>query len=258
MKNKSILIKELLKNGCRIFSIFDFEKIAIPLGYSKSSIRKLIFEMKNQNSIHIIKSGLYHMDNNFLGTPISAYEIGLAMVKSGYLSYLSAISINNLTDQIPNIIYISVGNQKYSKLNRKNKFDFEIGGIRYKIIHIKKELIFGVEKEWIGEASIKYTNLEKTLVDSLNKPQYCGGFMEVMSYFEKAFTQINIERLVNYASMINSSCLQRLGWCMDKLNFTMDEVTNFKEIKFKSMVKLDVSGLRKGTYNKKWNIIENI
>ena len=46
---------------------------------------------------------------------------------------------------------------------------------------MRPERFFGTEKVWIGEARVAITDLERTLLDGLSMPQYCGDFAEILS-----------------------------------------------------------------------------
>lgn len=142
MKNRAELIKYLLDYRYRIFSTEEFTTIIKELGYSKISVRQLIFEFKKDEIIEPIKHGLYSLNNSFLSTPITSYEIASKVVEDGFLCYLSAISIHELTDQLPLITYICTDSKSI-----KNK-QFKALHSTFKIIKIKSDRIFGIEKNY--------------------------------------------------------------------------------------------------------------
>jgi predicted transcriptional regulator of viral defense system len=258
MQNRAQLIKRILEQGLRVFTLSEFAKVAASIGYSENSMTQLVYEMRQANLIELIKPGLYQLHDSYLSSPVSAYELGLAIVEEGYLSHLSAISIHQITDQLANIIYISTRQGKSRYKNKKSEFSFEAKGYRYKIIEVTKSRIFGIENKWIGDAQIRVADLERTLIDSLNTPQYCGGFYEVLNYFEQTRDSINLNKTINYASLMSKSCLQRLGWCFDKISFKEAADIVYQSFDTNTMVKLDSSGTRRGVYNNKWRVIENI
>ncbi len=258
MQNRPELIKTILEYGYRIFTLKQFSKIAVSLGYSNLSIGQLLFEMKQSGIVKSIKPGLFQLNDSYLSSPVTGYEIAIAVVQEGYLSHLSAVTLHQLTDQLPNIIYVSVelGHGRYS--NKKSEFNFEAKNYRYQIIEVSKNRIFGVEKKWFGDAQISLTNLERTLIDCLNNPEYSGGFYEVISYFDQSKSIVDLHKLIDYAVQTSRSCLQRLGWCFEKISFTEGAESVLQKINTEVMIKLDSSGYRRGSYNKKWKVIENI
>jgi predicted transcriptional regulator of viral defense system len=155
-------------------------------------------------------------------------------------------------------VYVSVLKGKSRYVNKKSEFNFEAKGCSYKIIEVMENRIFGIETIWHREAKIKVTDLERTLIDSLSMPQYCGGFYEVLSYLDQMRTIIDLNKIIDYASKISKSCLQRLGFCFEKISFTEAADKVFQNIHTNTMIKLDSSGYRRGVYNNKWKVIENI
>ena len=258
MQTRSELIKNILEYRYRIFTLKQFSGIAAHLGYSTHSIGQLAFEMKQDGIINAIKPGLFQLNDSYLSSPVSGYEIALAVVSRGYLSHLSALTLHQLTDQLSNIIYVSTELGKERYYIKKSEFNFEAKGYRYQIIEISKKRIFGIEKKWFGDAQISLTNLERTLIDSLNAPQYCGGFHEVINYFDQSKSLVDMNKLIDYASQISRSCVQRLGWCLEKVSFNEGADAILQILDTNVMIKLDPSGYRRGTYNKKWKVIENI
>lgn len=258
MQNRAELIKKLLEHRYRVFNIGQFTEIAGEMGYSHKSINQLVFNMKKSGIIEAIKPGIFQLNDSYLSSPVSVYEVGLTIVPECYLSYLTAITIHGLTDQLADIIYLSVGLSNNSYSNKKGKYNFEAKGSKYKIVKVSKSHIFGIEKKWYGDYRISISDLERTLVDCINHPQYAAGFYEVISYFDQARTILQLDKIISYATRISQSCLQRVGWVFEKIGFEEGVLEVMKEIEANTWVKLDSSRDRRGTYNKKWKVIENI
>lgn len=51
-----------------------------------------------------------------------------------------------------------------------------MSGIGYRCVRVKPERFFGFEKAWVGEAQVTFTDPERTLLNGLSMPQYCGDF----------------------------------------------------------------------------------
>lgn len=252
MKSRTEIIKYLLDYRYRIFSTEEFTRIIKEIGYSEISVRQLIFALKKDEIIEPIKPGLYSLNVSFLSSPITSYEIASKAVKDSFLCYLSAISIHELTDQLPLITYICTGAKE-----TKNQL-FKVNNSTFKIIKIETDRIFGIEKKLYGETFINVTNLERTLIDAITRPSYCAGFREVIYYFEQAKLQLNVDVIIDYASKLGVFCLQRLGWIFDYINFQEAAEKVKQHCISKTYALLDSSGSRRGKYNKKWKIIENI
>src|SRR5690606_21618203 len=108
------------------------------------------------------------------------------------------------------------------------------------------------------EAQVQMTDPERTLLDGLMNPEYCGDFQEVLHAFKMHHDQMNVERIVQYALRLDHSVVKRLGWVLEKLGIKESRLPELLHLPIKGYRKLDPSGPLKGPYNKKWMIQENI
>lgn len=77
-----------------------------------------------------------------------------------------------LTEQIPDVVFLQT-------TARKKRQKIKVLGVKYQIVRIKEEKFFGIRKAWIENVRVNITDKEKTIVDCPDKPQYCGGIVEV-------------------------------------------------------------------------------
>jgi predicted transcriptional regulator of viral defense system len=166
------LLNLLAKKG-NTFTFVDALKIS---NLSAKSLQKVLYKLQQSDAIERIEKGKY------LIIPLGAekgkytlYEfvIGSLLVEPYSIAYWSALNYYDLTEQIPTTVFIQT-------ITRKFNTNLKIFGVHYKIIKIKKEKMFGIRKEWIEETQINITDKEKTMIDCLDKPQYCGGIIEVV------------------------------------------------------------------------------
>lgn len=70
-------------------------------------------------------------------------------------------------------------------------------------------------------ATIRVTNLERTLIDITVRPYYAGGIEEVLHAFEQASKRINVPLLVEYLRKLDYvyPYHQAIGWYMDKAGY---------------------------------------
>ncbi|MEA2034765.1 MAG: type IV toxin-antitoxin system AbiEi family antitoxin domain-containing protein [Euryarchaeota archaeon] len=172
--------------------------------------------------------------------------IGSMLVKPYSLSYWSALHFYGLTEQIPNIVFLQT-------TARKKDREFEIFGVEYRIVRIKKEKFFGIRREWMEEKQINITDREKTIIDCLDKPQYCGGIVEVAKALKNENFDADI--LVDYAGKIgNSGVIRRLGYLCDILDI---EIT-LPKIETRNYLYLDPTMPKKGLKNARWKLMINL
>ncbi|MCK4652888.1 MAG: type IV toxin-antitoxin system AbiEi family antitoxin domain-containing protein [Candidatus Cloacimonetes bacterium] len=174
------------------------------------------------------------------------FIIGSLLVKPYCISYWSALHYYGFTEQIPNTVFIQT-------TSRKKKQKLEVFGVKYKIVRVKPEKFFSLKTEWVEESSVNIVNKEKCIIDCLDKPQYCGGIVEVAKALKNK--NIDIIKLLEYAQRIgNSGVIRRLGYLCDLFNKRI----RLPEIKTRNYLFLDPTMNHKGTRNSKWRLTINL
>jgi predicted transcriptional regulator of viral defense system len=95
------------------------------------------------------------------------YLVASKINNNAYLTYHSAIEVHGLSHQISFIVYVA-SEQKIS--------DFEFEGVLYK--YVGKGYRDGITHYRLNN-KIRLTDLEKTVVDCLDRLDYCGGVYEL-------------------------------------------------------------------------------
>ena len=237
------LLDELSKK--KAFTIEDAER----LGYTNKSVLKVILSrLEKKGWIERIEKGKYIVIP--LGAEKGKYTLhefvlGSYLVDPCVISYWSALNYYGFTEQIPRTVFIQT-------TSRKKHQEVTIFGIPYKIIRVKEEKIFGVEKAWFEETQINLTNREKTIIDCLDKPQYAGGIIEVAKALRTE--EYDKKILVKYAKKINNTgVIRRLGYICEFLQIPI----HLPEIKTRNYLKLDPILPETNELNAKWNLIIN-
>lgn len=240
---------DVINNFAKKGQTFTFEGGVALSGLSRKSLRDLLSDMEREGWIERIEKGKYMIIP--LGAEkgkytLNEFVIGSLLVDPYCIAYWSALHFYGLTEQIPNTIFIQT-------TARKKRQEIEALGLRYRIVRIKDTKFFGIRKEWIEESQINITDKEKTIIDCLDKPQYCGGVLEVA----KALKNENLKRkrLTEYVRQIgNSGVIRRLGYLCDFLGIDMD----LPRVETKNYLLLDPSMPEKGSRNAKWRLIVNL
>lgn len=253
------LVRKLAEEGHRIFDINTAKDLGRRLGIKESYINECLYHLKNSEWIIPLKKGIYTIPPILLsGNNITEYEIATSLVKPSAICCLSAMNYHGLTEQIPYKFFVlttTIGRSPKRTIGRNG--EIMINNIYYHFLSIKEESFFGIEEVWIGDAKVPMTNIERTLIDGIIKPKYCGGFAEVIQAFKNSYDRLDINKLIIYAKKIGNSATRRLGWIFDYLNIHNDK-TKVLVNNYIGYIKLNVSGQNKGHLNKKWGVIENI
>ena len=134
------------------------------------------------------------------------------------------------------------------------KAGFRLDGVNYQIMQIKKDKFFGGIKIWRGEGYFDVTDLERTLLDGLSHPQYCGGFAEVFAGFEEKIEVINLQRIIEYAMRLEIAVARRLGWVLEQLKVNEEKIKCLAQHHSPGYRKLDSTGKAIGKYCAKWRL----
>ena len=116
---------------------------------------------------------------------------------------------------------------------------------------------FGISQIWIENAKVNITDPERTLLDGLMMPQYCGGFQEVLFAFKMRGNELDLKKIIDYALQLPKAVAQRLGWVLDFLGFHEHQIDSLRKMALTAK-KLDASGPIGGPINHRWKIQENI
>jgi predicted transcriptional regulator of viral defense system len=256
------LVQKLASEGFRIFSSEDVHKMASEVGLSKGYVLQALHHLVRTGWLVRLRKGLYALSSATPGvSPAHEFEVGMALVDPAAISHFSAMHHYELTDQIPNQVYITTTTGKWIPRGRKdseNGGGYSLGDTAYQFIRVKPERFFGTEKAWIEEARVTFTDMSRTLIDGLMMPQYCGGISEVLHGFQLAQERINLDQMIDYALRLGSATAKRLGWVLEHIGFEPSKSTELKQVKVTGYSKLDPTGPREGPYNRFWMIQENL
>jgi predicted transcriptional regulator of viral defense system len=177
---------------------------------------------------------------------VNEFLIGSLLVDPYAIAYWSALNHYGLTEQIPNTVFIET-------TSRKKRQEKRIIGVKYKIVRVKEHKFFGIGKTWIDYDQINITDKEKTIVDCLDKPQYCGGIVEVAKAIKSR--EYDEDKLVEYTKKINNTgVIRRLGYLCDYLDIDI----RLPKINTRNYLYLDPTMTHKGPKNSKWRLIVNL
>jgi len=196
------LLDRLVRTGKIVFSIEDAVKLDSSRDRRKTV--KFLQALEKEGWIERLYRGKYMIIP--LGAEKGKYTehefiLASSIVQPYAIAYWSALSYWGLTSQIPNTVFIQT-----TKKSKKLK----LLGLDFWIIHTNE--MFGLHSGFINETRIWITDREKTLIDCLDKPQYCGGLecikeglqdkrirtSKLYMYAQRLGKQIMLKRLKEY------------------------------------------------------------
>ena len=257
---KMRLMQHILEQNLRVFRRQDLEQhMADDLTLSYQALSNLLHQLCKAKWLQQLRRGLYQVEN--INTPIHEYEIAMALVQPAMISHRSAFSFHELTDQvIRNTVTVTTTNSVFipQEGHKDKKTAILVNGIEYIYVCINKDKFFGEETEWIRDGKFKVTDLERTLLDGLSQPQYCGGMQEVIYAYRESVERVDLDKIINYAMRLNIATARRLGWVLDHIfNIDIAKIICLAQEDKPGYRLLDPSRPSSGSYDPKWRIQVN-
>jgi len=239
-------------------SIFTTEDARQATGTSALATNSLISNLLAKKWLIRLNRGTY------LIVPLSAGEAGeysenwyvvarhLIEPAGYYLSHFSALEIHQMTTQPVLTVYISTPVRRISK---------EIAGARYRFVAIKREDLWGLEDTWVTPSErVKTSDLERTILDCLDRPDLSGGVIEVARGLWAVRDRIDFVKLVQYTERLGRKTVaKRLGFLLEALAIgTPESTAALKRFVTASYTLLDPTLPAEGRYVAKWRVRANI
>jgi len=247
-------------------SIIAVEEIVQSFEYDSSYASKILERLERKQYLERVKRGIYlyipleyGYENRF--PPMNSLVVGSVLVDSYYFGYQTANRFHGFTTQFSPVTYICT-----TRSRRTHKWR----SIRYKFVNLVQKKFFGYEKYLSDGCEIFIACPEKAVLDSIDKPDYCGGLSQVVAVVLNAFERgLDKEKLLDYAIRFDSNTLiQRLGYLVEILyeNNYLDINDSFLE-SIEGLLLDDISNTflgpvkpndRSGSIDSRWSIIENV
>lgn len=258
------LVRRLAAEGEWIFTTDCAREIGAEVGLKDSYLLEALYHLRRTGWIISLRRGLYALSSSLPGvSPAHEYAVAMALVSPAAISHWSALSYHGLTEQAPwKVFVLTTTGTSIPRTHRvesdRGGSGYRFGGTLYQFVQVKPERFFGTEKVWIDEARVRITDPEKTLLDGLAKPQYCGDFAEVLHAFEIRGDELELKKIIGYALKLDAATAKRLGWVLEQQGVEPGRLQSLAELPVKDYRKLDPSGPRKGPCNGRWMVQENL
>ena len=108
--------------------------------------------------------------------------------------------------------------------------------------------------------SVRISDPERTLIDLLDFPALAGGSVEALRMVKQTLPRVDHAKLVDYATKgARSSTCQRLGVVLERAGLAPRRLAELhrRVLETKSVLSMDPRAPRKGSFNRRWSVIEN-
>lgn len=246
----SFLITELKKSGKSIFGIKEAMSI---LKKGEKAAADLLSELVKRRILLRLKSGLFLIvpleagDNYLQNKFIVAKE--LTSSNNYYISHYSAMALHGLTTQPILKVFTTTGKREKNRV---------VSGVEFIFIYCKPENLFGIEEKWITkQEKIRVSNIEKTIMDAMVRPELCGGISEIAKGIWMVKNRIDFVRLFDYCKKTKVKAVaKRTGFILQELNLGKGIVAKLETLvkNSASYALLDPALKKQGKYLKRWRL----
>jgi predicted transcriptional regulator of viral defense system len=208
------LLTALHEKRRMIFSIRDVQEIT---RLAPKSARNFADTLVRRGVATRLKAGLFILvpfelgrEREYLGNP---YVVARELVagRRYFLSHASAMDIHGMVTQPQLVVYASTPHPLRGRT---------ILGTEFRFVRCKPKHVFGTMDHWVDKTEkVAVSDLERTVIDGLRQPEYCGGFSEVAKGFWMRRGDIDVQRLVDYALRLDvGAVIRRLGFLLETSN----------------------------------------
>jgi len=214
-------------------------------GLIQSLARKGALDKVKSNMYVRIPAHIVHDRGSYAEDPV---VVAAHLAKPYFFSYHTALAIHGLAQQAASRVYLSTTRQV-------NPVSYKGSVIR--TIRLDKKRFFGFEKTGYRGEKIAVSDLERTIADVLRRPEYAGGYEEVIRSLADV-RGVKWNRLLGYLKRMGEGILlNRAGYVFDLLKEQAGTPDEFLE-KLRSSLSGNVYYFEKGRKGKfvgKWKVV---
>jgi len=238
--------------------LFDLGEVEAITGLSDASARSFVRSLVDRGVVARLKPGLFILvpfelgkETEYMGHPWLVAK-ALAGGADYYLSHGTAMEAHQMITQPQLVVYVSAPDPKRTR---------SIMGTEFRFVRGKKKHLFGIEEHWATQQEkVRVSDIDRTVIDGLKQPEYCGGITEVAKGLWMQREKVRPERLVEYAIRLNvGAVIRRLGYLLDLYELGTDKTTQaLADQLTNTYVPLDPVLPNQGKHLHRWRLRVNI
>lgn len=206
------LVTALYEQGHSAFNLKDVRKIT---GLSAVSARSFVRKLVGRGVSTRLKPGLFMLvpfelgrEREFMGDPLLVAREILRGERKYYFSHATAMEIHGMLTQPQFVVTVSTA---------KTHRPVNVQGVLFRFVRCQSKHFFGLTEHWANkQEKVQVSDLERTVIDGLKQPEYCGGVSEVAKGLWMRREDMDVSRLVQYAKKLGiGAVIRRLGFILE-------------------------------------------
>ena len=248
----------LTRQGKRFFKVDDLVAV---LGIERAKAQQIAFRLSEAGLASRLKRGTYVLNPpdawGERGAPLTDwYEAAAAIAAPApySLSYYTAMTLHRMTQHPLRTVFVAVA---------RAQRDITVGSAHFKFVVLAKHRFFGHIDHVLGPGRVvRVTDLERTFIDNVDRPDLCGGLEETVRGFRRRRADLNADRLLRHVMRLKEPAVtKRLGFLLEISGFGEPSLLwELERIagRSKRYVPLDTTqSQRTGQRNKRWELVIN-
>ena len=205
-----------------VFTVDELDRFLYDRGSGKPNTRKsLLTYYRSQGRIVRVRRGLYAtvpFGTDPASSPVDPYLIAAKMTADAVLAYHTALEFHGKAYSVyTRLFYISASKSLPLKFQ-----SHEIRGVSVPHpLQAKGEEMFGVTCHKHSGVELRVTNLERTFVDVLDRPNLTGSWEEIWRSLESV-EFFDLDQVVNYSLLLeNATTAAKVGFYLEQHKETL-------------------------------------
>lgn len=238
--------------------VFSTAQARAALGNDSQDINKLLYHLARKRWLLRLEKGKYlilPLEAGMEGL-YSAHEFVIAahLVQPYTIAYASALSFHAFSNLLPHTVFVAT-------TRRKAEVTVEGLGLHFRFITLTPHKFFGIQTVTIEDQPVRITTPSKTLVDGLDRPDLCGGIVELTRGLKRyAEDDADWAQLTADTQRLgNRTVYKRLGYLAELLGLEIGEwIDRWRAEISPGETSLDPRYGRRGPYHAGWNLRLNV
>lgn len=205
-----------------VFTVKELDHFLSARGSGKPNTRKsLLTYYRNQGRIIRVRRGIYAsvpIGVDPVSSPVDPYLVAAKMTEDAVLAYHTALEFNGKAYSVyTKLHYVS---ERKSLPLKFQSHEFTRAPVS-NTLRAKGQEMFGVSNHKRSGVKVRVTNLERTFVDVLDRPDLTGSWEEIWRSLE-SIEFFDLDQVVDYTLMLeNATTAAKVGFFLDQHKETL-------------------------------------
>ena len=251
------VILSLEAEGRDLVSLDEIQRRA---AVSPGFARKLAHDLVRKEWLQRIRRGTYLLNPSRHGPDLlpdtDPLRVGSRLVEPYYFGYATAAELLGLLPQASRVYFVVTTSRWVPGKNRP---------IEFRPVRVTPERFFGARPLIRRGLTLNVSDLERTVLDCLNRPEYSGGLPGVSHVLALAKPKLNWSRFGSYLDRFgNRSLALRAGFLIERVRPTIRPPETWLRRRrarthepYVPLGPPKVHG-RKGSRDARWHVIQNV